>query len=89
VNGLVPVISINHQKKIFDEKLSKQQRNPTKFDVGTLVLVSYHDQPPDKLTTHWRGPVLIQRVDGQTYYCQNLLTLAINPYHLTRLKRFK
>ena len=32
---------------------------------------------------------MIQRVDGQTYYCQNLLTLAINPYHLTRLKRFK
>jgi hypothetical protein len=81
--------SMTHQKKIFDLKLSKQPRNPTKFDVGTLVLVSYHDQPPDKLTTYWRGPLVIQRVDGQTYYCQNLLTLAINPYHLTRLKRFK
>ena len=66
------------------------QKHP-RIQRGTLVLVSYHDQPPDKLTTHWRGPVVIQRVEGQTYYCQNLLTLAINPFfHLiTRLKRFK
>jgi len=33
--------------------------------------------------------MVIQRVENQTYYCQDLLSLAIIPFHLTRLKRFR
>jgi hypothetical protein len=80
--------SIMHQRTVFDKKLAKSPAHPTKFSEGTLVLVSYHEKPPDKLTSFWKGPQVVQRVDNQTYYCQDLLTLAVNPFHLTRLKRF-
>jgi hypothetical protein len=80
--------SRNHQKMIFDRYLAKSPSDPTTFEVGELVLVSYPDRPPDKLTSPWRGPLVVQRVENQTYFCQDLVTLHVAPFFVDRLKRF-
>ena len=51
-----------------------------------MVLVSYPNRAPDKLTSEWRGPLAVVRVEGQTYHCQDLVNLTINPYFVDRLK---
>ena len=33
--------------------------------------------------------MVVQRVENQTYYCQDLLSLAVVPFFITRLKEFK
>jgi hypothetical protein len=81
-------VSAQHQKKIFDAYLQKSPIDPTTFNVGELVLVSYPDRPPDKLTANWRGPLVVQSVENQTYFCQDLITLHVSPFFVDRLKRF-
>jgi transposase InsO family protein len=85
---VVAAASARFQKTIFDERLSKGPKNPTTFDVGSLVLVSYPERPPDKLTSVWRGPLVVQRVEKQTYFCQDLISLQVSPFFVDRLKRF-
>jgi hypothetical protein len=82
-------ISVEFQRKVIAKRMEKSPQNPTTFDVGDLVLVSYPERPPDKLTSVWRGPMVVQRVENQTYYCQDLLSLAVVPFFITRLKEFK
>jgi transposase InsO family protein len=67
---------------------------PTRFDVGTYVLVTYnpqnmHGKPPTKLHPRLKGPFLVANVQGDKYSCQNLVTEEIQDYHLTRLREFR
>ena len=54
--------SVAYQDKVISERLSKSLENPTTFEVGDLVLVSYPERPPDKLTAVWRGPLVVQKL---------------------------
>ena len=85
---LITESSVKHQREVIGKRLEKSPSNPTTFNEGELVLVSYPERPPDKLTSVWRGPMVVQRVEGQTYYCQDLLSLAITPFFISRLKKF-
>ena len=69
--------------------MKKSPAEPTTFDVGDLVLVSYPEKPTDKLTPLWRGPLVVQRVEHQTYYCQDLVTMQVSPFFVTRLKLYQ
>ena len=80
--------SVAFQDKVIRDRMSKSPENPTTFEVGDLVLVSYPERPPDKLTSVWRGPLVVQSIDNQTYVCQDLVTMQLAPYFVTRLKKF-
>jgi hypothetical protein len=66
----------------------------TRFDVGSYVLISYNPQkmnakPPTKLHPRLKGPYLVANVQGNKYFCQNLVTDEIEDYHVTRLRKFR
>ena len=69
-------------------RLSKSPENPTTFEVGDLVLASYPERPPDKLTSVWRGPLVVHSIENQTYICQDIVTMQVAPYFVTRLKKY-
>ena len=79
--------SVTFQDKVIRDRMAKSPENPTTFEVGDLVLVSYPERPPDKLTAVWRGPLVVQKVENQTYTCQDLVTMQLAPYFVTRLKK--
>lgn len=56
--------------------------------MGDYVLVSYPERPPNKLSPRWRGPLAVVEVDGNTYHCQDLASLKVIPFHISRLKLF-
>ena len=56
--------SVAHQDKVIKERLSKSPENPRTFEVGGLVLVLHPKRPPDKLTSVWRGPLVVQNVEN-------------------------
>jgi hypothetical protein len=83
--------SQKHLAKMIGDRLATSPTSPTVFREGDYVLVSYPEQPPDKLTPKWRGPLVVVEPDSklsQTYLCQDLLTLEITPYFVDRLKRY-
>jgi hypothetical protein len=80
--------AVENQKKVIDAYLKKSPEHPTVFEVGDLVLVSYPDRPPNKLSSKWRGPVSIVDISGNTYSLQDLRTLAIFRADISRLKLF-
>ena len=82
-------LSVKYQNKVIDKRMKKSPAEPTTFDVGDLVLVSYPEKPTDKLTPLWRGPLVVQRVEHQTYYCQDLVTMQVSPFFVTRLKLYQ
>jgi hypothetical protein len=62
--------------------------DPTQFDVGQHVLVSYPNRPPNKLAPKWRGPLVVVEVKGNTYVCQDLCTHKVVSFHISRLKAY-
>ena len=60
----------------------------TEFPVGSYVLVSYELKPPDKLHTHYQGPLKVVASRGSIYSLQNLVTEVIRDYHISRLQPF-
>ena len=78
-----------YQQKVVSKRLAKSPASPTTFDIGDYVLVSYpHGVTPDKLTPFWKGPLLVSKVENQTYWCQDLLSGRENPFFVDRLKLF-
>jgi hypothetical protein len=77
--------SQEHQRKVVAERLKKSPENPTKFEVGQYVLVSYPDRPPDKLHGPGRGPLLITEIQNQTYWCRDLISNQKHPFFIDRL----
>ena len=76
--------SVAYQDKVIKERMSKPE-NPTTFEVGDLVLASYPERSPDKLTSVWRGSLVVHDVENQTYVCQALVTMQVAPYFVTRV----
>lgn len=78
-----------YQRSVEAKRLSKSTANPTTFDIGQYVLVSYPSgAPPDKLTAFWKGPMIVSKIENQTYWCQDLLSGRQSQYFVDRLKRF-
>jgi hypothetical protein len=74
--------------------MSQVRGVPTRFDIGTYVLVSYNPQnmngkPPTKLHSKLKGPYIVANVLGDKYSCQNLVTDEIEDYHVSRLRVFR
>ena len=80
--------SQDHQDLVVEERLKKTPENPTEFEVGDYVLVSYPERPPTKLAPRWRGPLIIVDSQGTTYKCQDLSTKKLQDFHITRLKKY-
>jgi hypothetical protein len=77
------------QKQVIAKKFEHSPDDPTTYNIGDYVLVSYPERPPDKLSTTLQGPVIVDSIQGQTYYCRDLLTDKITPYFVDRLTPFK
>lgn len=82
--------SKKHQQGVIDKYLSSSRDNSvSEFEVGDYVLVSYPDRPPTKLTPRWKGPYCVASRSGSDLYaCQDLTTLKLVDYHVSRLKKF-
>ena len=72
-----------------DERhMSQSHTEPTSFPVNSYVLVSYDKQPPTTLHTPQMGPLrVVSNIDGK-YTLQNLVTLELGEYHVSRLRPF-
>jgi len=67
---------------------------PTRFDVGSYVLVSYsphkmNGRPPTKFHPRLKGPYRVANISGDKYSCQNLVTDELEDFHVTRLREFR
>lgn len=81
-------LSQEYLQSVIDERLTHNPAQPTSFEQGDYVLVSYPSRPPSKLTPQWRGPLVVTDVKGSTYSCQDLCTLKVSQFHLERLKLY-
>jgi hypothetical protein len=77
-----------YQQEVIDRYLKKSPENLTEFNEGDQVLVSYHDRAPTKLHPKWQGPFVIVAKRGNTYALQDVRTLGIKEYDVTRLKKY-
>ena len=87
-----------HQKEINDEnikaRLEKAEgKELTSFPINTYVLVKYPCSaygrgPPSRLLPFWRGPMLVEEVNGDRYTLRNLVTGKAMDYHIQLLKPF-
>jgi transposase InsO family protein len=63
------------------------------FAPGKYVLVSHAPgglkNTPTKLDLNWKGPYVIVRNEGDSYFIRNLVTSRIAKVHVTRLKEFR
>ena len=67
---------------------------PTRFDIGSYVLVSYNPQnmngrPPTKFHPRLKGPYLVANFQGDKYTLRNLVTDELEDFHVTRLREFR
>ena len=67
---------------------------PTRFDIGSYVLVSYNPQnmngrPPTKFHPRLKGPYLVANFLGDKYTLRNLVTEELEDFHVTRLREFR
>ena len=60
----------------------------TVFPVGSYVLVQYENRPPSKLHPQLKGPMRVVNNIGSRYTVQNLVTMKLEDFHVTRLKPF-
>ena len=58
-------------------------------NVGEYVLLSYPECAPSKLSPKWRGPLIVVAVDGNNYDIQDLCTLRVERFDISRLKLFR
>ena len=80
--------SQQHQERVISEYLATCPEDPTEFEVGKYVLVSYPERPPSKLHPVWQGPVVVVAKNGVKYDVQDLSTMEIKSVHVTRLKAY-
>ena len=86
-------------QKYQEEQIKKACRAPTlggrepnvckDIVVGDYVLSTYGSGLPNKLSSRWRGPLLVVDIEGSSlYYIQDLLSFKIYKVHISRLKLF-
>jgi hypothetical protein len=84
----VVTASQEHQSSVVEARLAKNPSDTRRFEIGQYVLISYPNRPPSKLAPKWRGPVIIVAIQGHMCSCQDLLTLRLSDYHVSRLKHY-
>ena len=65
----------------------------TSYPIGSHVLVKYPHSaygrgPPSRLLPFWKGPMLVEEVEGNKYTLRNLVTGKAMDYHVQLLKAF-
>jgi hypothetical protein len=80
--------AVQFQESVVQKRMSKGPQTDVVPNVDDHVLVSYPDRPPSKLTPQWRGPLVVTAVSGSLVTCQDLTTLAVQQYHISRLKKY-
>ena len=60
----------------------------TQFNIGSYVLVDYHNKPPSKLHPILKGPMQVINSIGSKYTLKNLVTDKNEDYHITKLHPF-
>ena len=82
-------IAQDHQRQADQYHMSEAHSGSTiEYPVGSYVLVSYPDNPPDKLRTEWQGPMQVVSAVGTKYTVQNLVNYSMYTVHIGRLKKF-
>lgn len=77
------------QQREINRYLSKSPLAPKMLKDGDAVLVKIHTHDKhDKVRSAWIGPMIITNCQGNTYECQDLLTLKCKYYHIDRLKLY-
>ena len=79
--------SLAHQRQVNNYWAEKDPPVDTFFNEGDYVLVKYPNIPPNKLL-RWEGPKIVVERRGKIYDCQDLVTMQIQPHHVTRLKYY-
>lgn len=79
--------SDRYQQQVVDRRLAGQ-RDRLPFGEGDYVLASYPARPPSKLAPKWRGPFLLVEINGSTGVCQDLGSLRLVRFHLSRLRKY-
>lgn len=77
-----------HQTSAVEQRLSKNPPNPPSFALNTLVLMSYPNRPPSKLSPVWRGPLIVRGVSGDSYTLEDVNSKKLVRCHLSRLKQY-
>ena len=62
----------------------------TEFPINSHVLVqyAYHDRPPTKFHSNWKGPMRVLRFNKSEYLLEDLVTHKQETYHIKYLKAF-
>jgi hypothetical protein len=81
-------VAQQHQRRVIEARLKDSPANPTQFEPGDHVLVTYPNRPPNKLMARWRGPMVVVERKGNTHMCQDLCTLKVIPFDVSRLKLY-
>ena len=58
------------------------------FPDGSLVLVTYPENPPTKLHPHLRGPFRVLHHDQERYHCLNLVNGRALSFHISQLRPY-
>lgn len=78
-----------HQQQVISAYVERGPKEPTRFESGDLVLVSYPGRPPSKLAPRWRGPMVVIAVEGNHHSCRDLRTGNVLELDVTRLKEYR
>jgi hypothetical protein len=83
------------QKHLEDEAEHRENRilsvgksDKNTFSVGDYVLLSYPNRPPSKLSSLYRGPMIIEsREREDLFHVLDLVSNKVYPVHVSRLKK--
>ena len=77
------------QQKVVDQRLAENPAEPTMYDAGDYVLVSYPVRAPSKLTAKWKGPMIVVDRKHNIYSVQDLCSLQVQQVDVSRMKSFR
>lgn len=83
--------SRTYMQEFFEKELDRSNRRfkdllKREFTVGSYVLLSYPDRPPNKLLAPWMGPMLVTSIEGDVIGVINLVTGKVKKVHAERVK---
>ena len=76
-----------HQDKVVALHMARSAEGPPTYAVGSHVLAEYPKRAPSsgKLHPQWRGPFVVEGVNGQQYMCVDVFTGKTHDFHVSRL----
>jgi hypothetical protein len=85
------------QKHLADEAQKRDNRVVTvdpdqalSFDVGEYILLAYPNRPPNKLSSLYRGPMVIEaKIRDDLYQVLDLVTNKVYDVHIDRLRKLR